>query len=143
VNHVHVALGLQDEADFIARSRFIYLAGVHYSLVRSRTGRFRPWERPTRVARLWTIAEDPMRGFIGLLVVLVGLVLCVAPAWADDKKAADKEKTKKIDVDKVPKKVMAAVKARFPKAKITSVEKETSDGKVMYDIELTQKGRKY
>ena len=81
-----------------------------------------------------------MRGFIGLAVVcaVVALFLFVAPAGADEK-----EKTKKIDVDKVPKKVMAAVKARFPKAKITSVEKETTDGKVMYDIELTQKGRKY
>src|SRR5262249_18864229 len=35
------------------------------------------------------------------------------------------------------------IKARFPQAKITSVEKETENGKVVYDIELTEKGRKY
>jgi uncharacterized membrane protein YkoI len=49
----------------------------------------------------------------------------------------------KVPVDKVPKKVMAAVKDRFPGAKIRSVEKEIEDGKVVYDVEVTQEGRKY
>ena len=38
---------------------------------------------------------------------------------------------------------MAAVKARFPGAELTSVEKETEEGKVVYDIELKHQGRKY
>ena len=82
-----------------------------------------------------------MRGFMGRFGVsaLAGLVLLSAAAGA-----AEKEKGgKKVPLDKVPKKVMDAVKARFPGARITSVEKETADGKVVYDIELTQKGRKY
>src|SRR5262249_1379676 len=49
----------------------------------------------------------------------------------------------KVPIDKVPKKVMAAVKARFPGAKITTAGKGTTDGKVVWDIELTLKGRKY
>jgi uncharacterized membrane protein YkoI len=81
-----------------------------------------------------------MGGFLSRLSAsaLAVLVLVAMAVGADDEK-----KSKKVDVDKVPKKVMAAVKARFPGAKITSVEKETTDGKVIYDIELTHKDRKY
>jgi uncharacterized membrane protein YkoI len=56
--------------------------------------------------------------------------------------AAD-NKDKKISLDKAPKAVQDAIKARFPDGEVTSVEKETEDGKVVYDIELKQKGRKY
>ena len=38
---------------------------------------------------------------------------------------------------------MNAIKDRFPGADITGVEKETEDGKVMYDVELKHEGRKY
>ena len=74
-----------------------------------------------------------MRAFMGLCVGLVGLVLLAGGARAGDK----------VPLDKVPKAVMDAIKARFPDADITSVEKETEDGKVVYDIELKSKGRKY
>src|SRR5262245_1921694 len=86
-----------------------------------------------------------MREFMGRLGAgaVVGLVLLASVARADDKGKADKAKSEKVDVDKIPRKVLAAVKARFPGAKITSVEKETAGGKVVYDIELTHKGRKY
>jgi uncharacterized membrane protein YkoI len=82
-----------------------------------------------------------MRGFMGRfsVTVLAGLALLAAAAGADDKEKAGK----KVPLDKVLRKVMDAVKARFPGAKITRVEKETAGGKVVYDIELTQKGRKY
>jgi uncharacterized membrane protein YkoI len=81
-----------------------------------------------------------MRGVRGRLGVsaAAGLVLLAAVAGADEK-----EKPKKVPLDKVPKAVLNAVKARFPGARLTSVEKETVDGKVLYDIELTHKGRKY
>src|SRR5262245_48570124 len=49
----------------------------------------------------------------------------------------------KVPLDKVPKAVQDAVQARFPKAEITSIEKETNEGKVVYDIELKSEGRKY
>jgi len=48
-----------------------------------------------------------------------------------------------IPLDKVPEKIMAAIKARFPDPKLKSVEKETEDGAVVFDVELSQKGRKY
>ena len=41
------------------------------------------------------------------------------------------------------KKVMDAVKARFPEAKLTKASKEKAGGDVIYDIELTVKGRKH
>lgn len=53
------------------------------------------------------------------------------------------EKAKKVPLDKVPKAVMDAINGRFPGAKIGSVEKETEDGKVVYDVELKHKDRKY
>jgi hypothetical protein len=53
---------------------------------------------------------------------------------------ADEEK---VPLDKIPAKVMAAIKARFPGGKIDKASKETTGGKVVYDIELTHKGRKY
>jgi uncharacterized membrane protein YkoI len=67
-----------------------------------------------------------------------GLVLLATVAWADDK-----EKDKKVPLGKVPKAVMDSIKARFPGADLTSVEKETEDGAVVYDVELKHKGRKY
>jgi uncharacterized membrane protein YkoI len=76
-------------------------------------------------------------GGLGLSVVL-GLVVLATVAEADDK-----DKAKKVPLDKVPKAVMDAIKGRFPGADITSVEKETEDGKFVYDIELKHQGRKY
>jgi hypothetical protein len=74
-----------------------------------------------------------MRGFMGCCVgVVVGLVL-LAGARAGDK----------IPLDKVPKAVTDAIKGRFPDAEITSVEKETEDGAVVYDVELKHKGVKH
>jgi uncharacterized membrane protein YkoI len=55
----------------------------------------------------------------------------------------EEKKPEKIAFDKVPKPVQDAVMARFPKAEVTSVEKETENGKVIYDIELKHNGRKY
>ena len=46
------------------------------------------------------------------------------------------------DLDKIPKAVMDALKAKFPRAKIDKWTKETENGKVVYDIEFKQDGRK-
>jgi uncharacterized membrane protein YkoI len=67
-------------------------------------------------------------------VALLGLVGLVMAARADGEK---------VPLDKVPKAVMDAIQDRFPDADITSVEKETEDGKIVYDIELKSKGKKY
>ena len=58
-----------------------------------------------------------MRGIVGFLggSAVVGLFLWAAVAQAE-----------KIALDKVPPKVMAAVKDRFPGAEVTSAEKETA-----------------
>jgi uncharacterized membrane protein YkoI len=53
------------------------------------------------------------------------------------------EKAKKIPLDKVPKVIMDAINGRFPGADISSVEKETEEGKVAFDVELKHQGRKY
>jgi len=49
----------------------------------------------------------------------------------------------KVDADKLPPKVAEALKARFPGATITQVTKETENGEVLYDIEMTRSGKKH
>lgn len=63
---------------------------------------------------------------LSLFVILAGFVV------ADDPK----------DLEKIPKAVMDALKAKFPKAKIEKWSKEKEEGKVVYDIEFKQDGRK-
>jgi uncharacterized membrane protein YkoI len=70
------------------------------------------------------------------LSVLVTLIVLATCSLADDKE-------KKVTLDKLPKAVRDAIKGRFPDAEVNSIEKETEDGKVVYDIELKEKGRKY
>jgi uncharacterized membrane protein YkoI len=76
-----------------------------------------------------------MRRIIGCVGIsaVAGLVMLATTALAGEK----------VPLDKVPKAVQDAVKARFPKGEITSIEKETTEGKVVYDIELKSEGRKY
>jgi uncharacterized membrane protein YkoI len=57
--------------------------------------------------------------------------------------AVASDKAEKVAPDKAPKAVRDAINARFPGAEVTSMEKETEDGKVVYDVELKHKGRKY
>jgi uncharacterized membrane protein YkoI len=80
--------------------------------------------------------ENVMRGIIGWLGVsaVAGVAFLVTVARAEDKK---------IPLDKVPQKIMDTIKTRFPGADVSSVEKENEGGKVVYDVELKHKGRKY
>src|SRR6266704_908482 len=54
-----------------------------------------------------------------------------------------KEEAQKVELSKVPTAVMASVNTRFPGANIDSVEKETENGAVVYDLEFKHQGRKY
>jgi Putative beta-lactamase-inhibitor-like, PepSY-like len=47
------------------------------------------------------------------------------------------------DLDKVPRQVMQALKAKFPKAEINKWSKETENGSVVYDMEFEQNDRKF
>jgi len=61
--------------------------------------------------------------------------LCFAVFAADEpQKLAPKD---------VPAKIMQTVQARLPGAQVSSAEKETEDGKIVYDLEMTQNGLKY
>ena len=65
--------------------------------------------------------------------ILAGLLLAVPAACAQDK----------LDLDKIPKKVMDALKAKFPKAKIHKWTEEKEGDAVVYDIEFKQGDRKF
>src|SRR5436309_2373152 len=64
-----------------------------------------------------------IRVWLGVAAV-AGVFLLATVAQADDK-----EKDKKIPLDKVPRAITDAIKGRFPGAEVTSVEKEIEDGK--------------
>src|SRR5262245_21548420 len=73
----------------------------------------------------------------GLVVaVLAGLLVAGSAVRGQDKKD-------KLDLDKIPKAVMDALKARFPKAEIDKWTKAKEGDDVVYDIEFKQAGRKY
>ncbi len=77
-------------------------------------------------------------GLVGvMLTTYAGLLAAAEPA----EKAAPTEV--KVKPSELPKAVSEALKARFPGLEITSAAKETDNGNVVYDIELTQKGRKF
>ena len=74
----------------------------------------------------------------GLLAGLAGAILLLA-SGAD----AQEQKKDKLELDKIPKAVMDALKARFPKADIQKWTKAKEGDDVVYDIEfLLEKGRK-
>jgi Putative beta-lactamase-inhibitor-like, PepSY-like len=73
-----------------------------------------------------------------VLPVIVCLAIGVS-AWAMFATEADEEK---VPLDKVPAKVIDAVKAKFKGAELVGAEKETADGKVSYEIEIKNKGQK-
>jgi uncharacterized membrane protein YkoI len=77
-----------------------------------------------------------MRRFAGGLIAVaaLGLVAALAAVRADEEK---------IDLEKVPKAVLDAVKKKFPDAKLTGASKETEGGKTAYEIEFTFKDHKY
>ncbi len=72
-----------------------------------------------------------LSGLAGLAVVAIATIAFVR---------ADEEK---IDLEKVPKPVLDAVKAKFPDAKLTAAAKETDGDKVVYEVSFTFKDHKY
>lgn len=53
------------------------------------------------------------------------------------------QQAKKLSPADLPAKIMGTVHGRLPGAQVTSAEKETENGAVVYDLELTHQGRKY
>jgi len=88
-----------------------------------------------------TIVEVPMIARHlrwGPPAVLLIASLFVGPRTsAQDQKGSDK-----LELDKIPKVVMEALKAKFPKAQIHKWTKEKEGDDVVYDIEFKQENRK-
>jgi hypothetical protein len=72
--------------------------------------------------------------FDGLFIVFTGMSVAMS-ASAQDKRKADQ--------DKIPGKVMEALKARFPSPEIHQWTSEKEKNIVLYDIEFKQRGRKF
>ena len=66
--------------------------------------------------------------------VAAGLLLLASTAMA---------KEEEIPLDKLPKAVVDAVKAKFPGAELVKAEKETEDDKTVFEVALKHKKQKY
>ena len=64
------------------------------------------------------------------VIAVIGALLVAAPARADEEN---------IPLDKLPKAVVDAVKAKYPEAKLVAAEKESKDGKVFYEVMFKNK----
>ena len=70
-----------------------------------------------------------------LRILTVTLILSLASAvTAQDEK---------VPADKLPQKVAATLKAKFPGATITTATKTRENGEMIYDVEMTRGGRKH
>ena len=74
-----------------------------------------------------------MSRFLTSLLAAALLSVAFSSAGADEEK---------VPLDKVPKAVLDAVKAKFPGAELAGAEKETTNGKVVYELALKHKGQK-
>jgi hypothetical protein len=70
-----------------------------------------------------------------ILALLLGLCLVVSVSRAQDKKEKD------LELGKIPKAVMDALKSKFPNAQIHKWTKEKEGDIVVYDIEFKHNGR--
>jgi uncharacterized membrane protein YkoI len=66
------------------------------------------------------------------LVMAAGLLALGAAVQADEEK---------VPLDKVPKAIVAAVKAKFPDAELKGASKEKEDGKTLYEVTISNKGQ--
>jgi uncharacterized membrane protein YkoI len=69
------------------------------------------------------------------LIAVLAVVVLFVPAFR-----AEDEKEEKVPLDKLPKAVVEAVKAKFKGATLVSAEKEKEDGKTVYEVNLKHKG---
>lgn len=73
-----------------------------------------------------------MRNLLCLLSAVTAFEFIGMVALADEEK---------VPLDKLPKAVSEAVKKRFPDAKMLSAEKETDNGKTVYEVAVKDKGQ--
>jgi len=72
-------------------------------------------------------------------VAILGITVALLAGCSHQKH----EEGMKISPSEIPAAVMNSAKARLPGAEVTSAEKESPHGAVVYDLELKQGGRKY
>jgi hypothetical protein len=71
---------------------------------------------------------------IGTLSFALVVFLALTAAWADD------DKEEKVPLDKLPRAVTDAVKAKFDGAELVSASKEKDNGKDVYEVAIKHKG---
>jgi uncharacterized membrane protein YkoI len=69
------------------------------------------------------------------------LTLCLAGAWAVQPARAQDQPETKVTLKQLPPAVQEAVKAQSTGATVRGYSKEVKDGKALYEVELSVKGR--
>ena len=82
-----------------------------------------------------------VRFYIFSLVLLLCFGFGCKPQ--EEKAAVETEAEDDLQMDRIPKVVMDALKAKFPKAEIQKWTEEKEGDIVLYDIEFLQRGRKF
>jgi uncharacterized membrane protein YkoI len=70
-----------------------------------------------------------------------GLALCVFVAVIAGVAARADDKEEKVPLDKLPKAVLKAVKDKFKDAELVSAQTEKEDDKLLYEVNLKDKGK--
>src|SRR5438445_12440384 len=73
-----------------------------------------------------------MRSFVAILIMSNILALPICATVGDE-----------VQLDKLPKPVVDALKAKFPGCEITKAISETEDNKLVYEVSLKHKGTNY
>lgn len=84
------------------------------------------------------IARPLLRRAGGILAAALAVLLLAG----SDVRAQNQKDKDKLDLDKIPKAVMDALKSKFPKAEIHKWTKAKEGDDIVYDIEFKQEGRK-
>jgi len=71
-------------------------------------------------------------------IVRSSLIAVICLAFSSVTRADDEEK---VPLDKLPAKIKEAVKAKFPDAEQVSAEKEKEDGKILFEVNVKNKGK--
>ena len=81
--------------------------------------------------------------YTGISLLAVFALLLSAPAACADEKGKKEENEVKVAVKDLPKPIVDAVMSARPGGTIVEADKEEKNGKTVYEVDVTQGGKKY
>src|SRR5262249_18503478 len=131
------------ETCFCKRYEEFRLDSCSFHLTQLRSQAVSRPEVPCPVGYISQRGDNPMRPSWKLVAVGVFVTMCLRVGMAAEQAKSATPAEVKVKPEELPKAVSTALNTRFPGLKITSAAKETENSNVIFDIELTQNGRKF